>query len=377
MSLVWVGALISALGEWTGFDSRSVPRRNLDQLVQRLLAEGWTPQAILGDLAGPATLRQRVIASGTIGETYFFRHPQHFEFLSDHPFEWWTRAELRAWSAGCATGEEAYSLAASLLQARPPGSATRIDVLGTDVDPDKLAIACRGTYGRWSTRAPAAWPALQPGPAGTLQVREEVRQRTRFQEHNLLDAAPPGAFDIILCRNVLMYLTPAARRGVVDRLTRSMAPGGLLMLATMDVSDVSIGLPRAGTPEDQIFVNAQSGSPPPSPPPTRPTPPARLRWNGGTLDRARRLIEACALDEAESVLSEHLRAHPDDLAAVVELALLQARRGDNRSAARKMHSVLRTTSDRPDDEALIGEDAPTVGYLRAVARAFLQHRSPG
>lgn len=140
----------------------------------------------------------------------------------------------RAWSAGCARGEEAFTLA--MLLADAPGGGPW-SVVGTDVDPEALADAARARYGPPAlAELPDAVLRRHLGPpdAGGLRgVRDPLRAGVRFAAHDLVasDAPPAGApFEVVACRNVLIYLEAAARRRVERLLLAALAPGALLWL---------------------------------------------------------------------------------------------------------------------------------------------------
>lgn len=185
-----------------------------------------------------------LIAEVTIGETYFFRDPAQFEFLRREVLPDRARARggdapIRLWSAGCATGEEAYSLAILL---EHEGMTERSSVLATDVSRRSLALARRGVYSAWSLRG--VDPALvarffrRDGSAWVLD--ERVRLRVGFGYVNLaLDAYPSLAMglwglDVILCRNVLIYFGRRAVAEVASRLYDSLAEGGWLIAGPSD-----------------------------------------------------------------------------------------------------------------------------------------------
>jgi chemotaxis protein methyltransferase CheR len=136
----------------------------------------------------------------------------------------------------CATGEEAYSLAMATRDAiTEPG--WDVEVLGVDVNPAALAVAARGRYPDWSLRAmPALLQRRWLRPDGPLtRVVDDARRQVRFMPGNLVDRGGaawqiPGGYDVVFCRNVLMYLTPAHARAAVARLVSSLAPGGFLFL---------------------------------------------------------------------------------------------------------------------------------------------------
>jgi chemotaxis protein methyltransferase CheR len=178
-----------------------------------------------------------LLAEVTVGETYFFREPGQFRFLKEKVLPG-GRLPYRAWSAGCATGEEAYSLA-MLFEGEGLAEA---GVLGTDVSAAAIARAREGVYGPWSLRGEGralAGPFLEPA-GGRFRVVERVRRRVQFALLNLAEDGYPSAvtgtwgLDLILCRNVLVYFDPATVRAVAGRLFAALAPGGWLLTASSD-----------------------------------------------------------------------------------------------------------------------------------------------
>ncbi|MBI2805979.1 MAG: hypothetical protein HYX68_13445 [Planctomycetes bacterium] len=180
----------------------------------------------------------------TVGETYFFREPAHFQFIqhrivpeilrqrgSDHA--------LRIWSAACASGEEAYSLAILFEQI---GLGDRIHLTATDISRAALTKARHGLYSAWSLRgdgACAAFPALTP-VGKNYRLDENTRRRAQFSALNLaLDVYPSFAtgiwgMDLILCRNVLIYFDKETVRRTAQRLYQSLTVGGWLIAASAD-----------------------------------------------------------------------------------------------------------------------------------------------
>lgn len=174
-----------------------------------------------------------------VGETRFFRHRAHVGALRRvvAPELAARRAgerKVRGWSAGCASGEEAYTLAILLAEAMPPESGWDLEVLATDISEEALETARAGVYPAAALEeVPAAvrerW--FRAGPRrGTVRVADLLAERVRFERRNLLDPVLPRRLDVILCRNVLIYFDPAARARTVERLIESLAPGGYLFL---------------------------------------------------------------------------------------------------------------------------------------------------
>jgi chemotaxis protein methyltransferase CheR len=190
--------------------------------------------------AGQATPAETaaLAADLTVGETYFYRHPDQFRSLAAALQDWPPsgRRRFHVLSAGCASGEEAYSLAILLRESLSELSGWDLRVVGIDLNPAALAKAERGRYTAWSLRGLSEDLRHRYfRPAGKEYLLDPyVLSTVTFEQRNLLDDDPdfwrPVAYDAVFCRNVLMYLTPEASRAVVARLTRSLAPGGFLFL---------------------------------------------------------------------------------------------------------------------------------------------------
>jgi chemotaxis protein methyltransferase CheR len=184
-------------------------------------------------------LLQRLVNRLTVGETYFFRIQAHFDALQSVilPGLFKKRAaekRLRIWSAGCASGEEPYSVAILILEALPDAADWEIEFLATDVNTDFLASARRGRYREWSFRkVDEYWRKNYFERAdGEWQVAAEVRAMVKFVRANLVDerdnatAGGPALFDLILCRNVFIYFDDDAIERASALFGRYLAPGG-------------------------------------------------------------------------------------------------------------------------------------------------------
>jgi chemotaxis protein methyltransferase CheR len=192
----------------------------------------------------------------TVGETYFFRDPKAFDALQAHilPALIQSRRQcgktLRIWSAGCATGEEAYSIAILVQRMIPDFRQWHITILGTDINPHALAKAESGSYGEWSFRNPPDWLKngyFRPPEKGRYEIIPSVRESVTFTYINLMEDAYPSlinntnAMDIIFCRNVLMYFKPALATQVVRRYGLSLVNGGWLIISPTDNSQAITG----------------------------------------------------------------------------------------------------------------------------------------
>jgi chemotaxis protein methyltransferase CheR len=176
----------------------------------------------------------------TVAETYFFRSIDQFRALQEQVLPerlcaQAARRSLRILSAGCASGEEAYSIAMALHGLLPDPS-WKVAIHAVDLNPAMIEKARRARYTAWSLReTPAALRERWFRPeGGELVLDDAVRAAVMFEARNLNvdDAAfwRPGSFDVVFCRNVLMYFTSQGAQAAVVRIARSLAPGGILFL---------------------------------------------------------------------------------------------------------------------------------------------------
>jgi chemotaxis protein methyltransferase CheR len=179
-------------------------------------------------------------------ETHFFREPAAFECLRSRIFpEWMAQSDagkrgkkLRVWSAACSTGEESYSLAMAMLTYFPPAAGWNIEVLGTDLSTKVLAQASAGI---WPSEKISGVPIDYQrrfllkgfGPEkGKIKAVDELRKVVRFQRLNLTREpySVTGPFDLIFCRNVLIYFQWETKIKVVDSLGKYLTPNGYMFL---------------------------------------------------------------------------------------------------------------------------------------------------
>lgn len=192
----------------------------------------------------------------TIGETYFFRERPSFDALAAHVLPALIHRKrngdrrLRLWSAACSTGEEAYSLAMLVQQVLPDWRDWNVSILATDLNPHFLRKAEAGVYGEWSFRECTddfreRWfiPVDRaPSAPARYRVRDELRGMIHFAELNLAEDTFPAlgndtnAMDLILCRNLLIYFTPAHARRLIANLRQSLADDGWLVVSPSECS---------------------------------------------------------------------------------------------------------------------------------------------
>jgi chemotaxis protein methyltransferase CheR len=189
-------------------------------------------------------------------ETYFFRDRAPFDLLANAALPRLAEARaqrrrLRLWCAGCSTGQEAYSVAMLLADRPELWEGWSFDMLGTDVSNATIARANEGLYSKFEVQRglPVQQMVRHFTPDGEdWRVNPDLRRQIRFLRHNLLDQ-PPGRFDVILCRNVLLYLAPDLRRRAFERLASALMPDGVLMLGA---GETVIGQTDAFIPDPEL-----------------------------------------------------------------------------------------------------------------------------
>ena len=182
--------------------------------------------------------RQAMMAALTTNVTRYFREPHHFDHLRDVVMpKLVDRARrggrIRLWSAACSNGQEPYSMAITVLQALPEAANLDVKILATDIDPNMIAEGKAGVYRedavapvpldlrrKWFKKSGAGW-----------EVADELRELVAFRELNLIGDWPmKGKFDVIFCRNVVIYFDDATQERVWKRFTPLMNPGATLYI---------------------------------------------------------------------------------------------------------------------------------------------------
>jgi chemotaxis protein methyltransferase CheR len=223
------------LESYTGIE---VTRGGIDASVDAFLARRL-PEVRAANLEeylarlGPQSAELELMLNAiTVTHTWFMRDPGQLAIISavldGRPQ---LAAPLRVWVPGCATGEDVYSIA---ILAEKIGRS--VEVLGTDINSAALRRAEQGTYGSWTVRDLTEIERyFERRERSQFQIAERFKRQVRFQRHNLLDATSVGAWDVVLCRNVLIYLSRERARSVVERLADSLTPGGYLLLGASEV----------------------------------------------------------------------------------------------------------------------------------------------
>lgn len=315
----------------------------------------------------------------------FLRHPEHFTALS-HVVESLPatgKRPLSVWSAGCATGEEAFSLAAVLARLAP------VHVLGTDLNSTSIERAREGAYRPWSMRGVDAtqvedWLDID---GMDVLVRPKVRDLVEFLTHNLIDGGFPTGLDVIFCRNVLLYFDVHAARVVLNAFRASLEPGGVLFLGYCDPAPEEDSAWQTEWVGNTRFfrkpVMATLRSPPASHPiialppmrvSSRPTP--KLSGPGARYDQllsmARGLAAQSAFVDALRLLQTLAREFPLEVQPYVLSVMIAEEAGLPQAALAAARRTLFLAPDEPIAHYLLGACLLRVGEL---ARAKFHFRA--
>lgn len=394
----------------TGIDLSGAPSRHaLDHLEAALEASGAAGvDEYVRRLAAEPALFDTLVDRITVQESYFFRDPQHFDFVAAEVLPKVRErlaaggSGLRAFSAGCAAGEEAYSLAILLHE---QGLLQGAHLIAGDVSRAALARARAGLYRPWALRGPGerARPYLAPRD-GKLELDVRLRSAVTFLRINLAgDLYPSTAtglhdLDLVLCRNVLIYFDAQSIAGVAERLFASLAEGGWLIagpsdpmlgeLAPFEVLVRDEGViyrrPLRRAPAPARRSSPARASQPPAPAAslrqlaeTRPE--AVLEATAGALSdpellylRAALLIALDRSAEAEPALRQLLAVDPDAALGHFLLADLALRRADVELARQAFRDAAASAHKLGADEPLPYGDGELAGRLASAAERRLE-----
>ena len=221
---------LQALSAAAGLDLDAYREGHVEKRVTRALERErvTTTAGLVRLVAGDPSVRDRFRRSIAVSVSGLFRDPEQFDLLEREllPPLLEGGRRLRVWSAGCADGSELYSVAILLERL---GALERAFLLGSDLLEENLAAARRGVY---------------EGAA----ISERLRARVRFQQRDLVRAgAPPGKWQLILCRNVAIYLAAEAKQRLHRTLASALAPGGVLLLGRSErlANPAALGLERS------------------------------------------------------------------------------------------------------------------------------------
>lgn len=409
-----------------------------EKLQRRLRRTGLTTLEsyldLLTDGADGQSELDALIAELTVGETSFFRHPEQFDLLRDVVLPDCLKRKarsklLRIWSAGCANGAEAYSVAIlvqALLGARAEG--WQVSIVGSDISRVALAEAERGIFSEWTLRdmTETRRRGFFTASGSDWAIKSRYRQDLRFVHHNLISDEYPSihksifGFDIILCRNVMIYFDDRTNAEFVQKLDSVLLDGGWLLTAPADFNSHLFPLFQAeGRPGGLVFRKKGTMLPAPAPPeraparddttdmpdspphrPRQPRPPSldideiidsanRGDWaraakkcaallKRDTCNAQARYYHALVLHhtgharEAERELKRALYADRDFALAHYQLGMFRKGAGDVRGSRRAFCNVMDLLDHAPADMPVSARGDVTADELRMLASQQLQ-----
>ena len=311
-------AILEKVRQVRNFDFRNYKRATLQRRIERRMqaTRCRTRSAYLALLERDPVEVTTLVSSMLIKLTSFFRDHEVWQALEQSLGEMIRQRkdkELRIWSAGCATGEEAYSLAIAAAEALGPGHpGPELKVFGTDVDEDAIATARRGVYApsQLENVSPERLARFFVRTGNSYTVRKEIRRAVVFGVNNLVSDAPVSRIDLLLCRNVFIYLDSDLQKRVLARFQFALRRNGLMVLGRSELIPFAARLFRpvdlsrriyrkdgdaevATTTLDRLPPEHRPLPLPPEPAPPEPQRPAQRddhdRQEGRRADRGARL----------------------------------------------------------------------------------------
>lgn len=414
--------LLTRLRETTGFEIGPERMPEVDAAARRAMARagvGSVETWLDGVQGGRAPLTD-VVEEVVVGETYFFREAEQLGLLGlvlpalPRP--------IRLWSAGCATGEEPYTLA---MVAHELGLEGSTSILATDLSEASLVRARDAVYDDWSFRGPDAarakpWARLVPGgPTLRWTLDDRIRRAVTFQSLNLVSDPYPSGQNIIFCRNVLIYLQRSVVADLARRFYDALAEGGWLVLASSDPPLTGLApFTTVTTPHGMFYQRVAEARSTPKPPIRGPVRPVRLsreprapgpvpdlqasvptcddaiarvlaQADAGDVRAAERaaatalhhaplnaelhylravfLIELRDPTGAVASLRHALYLDPTFIMAHLRLALVLREIGDWNGSKRAFHRSHRLSAAMAHDEPVPMGDGASAGYVRSLA----------
>jgi chemotaxis protein methyltransferase CheR len=352
-SLDQIGALIETR---TGLSVATRLRSDLHHILNQLAGDDLTSFGYtLQHSPTTAPEWQAVVRALTIGETYFFRDAEVFRLLRSHVLlplirqrRDARRLQLNIWCAGCATGEEPYSMLITLLETLPDFDQWTLNLIGTDINAAALAQAQAGLYRDWAFRhcPPEIRGRHFDSAYGGWQIKPHLRGKVTFRQANLLDPPPLAQCDLIFCRNVLIYITREHVARVEGTLYNALNPSGWMLLGPSEalhthrerwithVFPGAIFYQKAPQPQLEPITHRHKPNGVVRPVPAQPD-----------LYRAAVIaVHAERPDEAERLLAELLADRPNHASARTLLAYIFANRQALPEAHAHLDAALRSDS---------------------------------
>ncbi|TAE34510.1 MAG: protein-glutamate O-methyltransferase CheR [Alphaproteobacteria bacterium] len=211
-------------------------------------------------------LVQEIVEAMTTNESLFFRDTKPFQYLKDvvlHDFK--TRGitrPLSIWCAACSSGQEPYSIAMTMEEQRMGVGSMGASILASDIDQQILKKAEDGIYNQFEVQRGLPMPMLikhfSQMPEQRWKIKDNIKKMVTFKQHNLLNSARPhGMFDIIFCRNVLIYFDPPTKQKALMYLNEVLNPGGYLFLGSAETVPPALTMLVSHPEHRQLFIKSQ------------------------------------------------------------------------------------------------------------------------
>jgi len=365
-----LGAVRTLLQNAAGLDAQAMTENWLGSIIDhRLRQRGMDCAKWLASLKADKAEQTALVERALVHETWFFRDVAPFDHLIELARNNWLRRTaanpVRILSAPCASGEEAWSIAATLLAAGVAPDAIAVEAV--DLSGTMVGTTQTGIYGPRSLRnhhADMLKPYVNPLPDGGVRMGKLIRGCVSVSQVNLLHLPSGKSYDAIFCRNALMYMHEAARKRIVGLIRASLAPGAPLFVGHAEAAMLmGMGF-RATGPSRAFCVTASADTPSPTrrdearpmaakPAAGVPAPP-KLREPRPEIDpptllrEAKTLADSGALAEAMTPLRRLLEENPMSAEGHALAGLILAARDDKPGAIRHLRKALFLN---PKDEA--------------------------
>lgn len=238
--------VIDKISEDHGFDIRGYKRSTLYRRLRKRVSDAGcaNSEAYLALLQHDPREFHHLLGTLLINVSEFFRDPDAWDYLQQHCLEPLVRARkegepLRVWSVGCASGEEAYSLAICLAELLGDAFPEAVKIYATDLDDDALAHGRACIYGPdalLNVSSERLERYFTPQPGGTYRVRRDLRSAIVFGQHNVLSDPPISRLHLLTCRNLLIYFNSVTQQALFPRFHYALQPGGYLFLGKVEAS---------------------------------------------------------------------------------------------------------------------------------------------
>jgi chemotaxis protein methyltransferase WspC len=399
----YVAQIRAGLGARTGFGDAFLAIDAVKMAVRRRMeaAGAGSEEAYWLQLAKSGAEWSRLVDEIVVPETWFFRDEKPFEFLASCARELWPQRQgvFRALSAPCSTGEEPYSIAITLLEAGFSPGEFVIDAV--DISERAIRTAENRLYSSRSFRGQQGvrerW--FEPAPGGTRRLADAARSSVRFFRSSLLDPdlfKDRAPYDVIFCRNLLIYLDETARARLLAAVERQLSPNGLLFVGHAEPGVVPPARFRTAgrsgafafekaAPKPAVAPAIRPPKPPAASPPLRPAtsssrkappatrastdaPSAHLARTAASLAEATALADAGRLSAAMQSCQEYLAANhacPKGLGLMAVLALAG---GDATTAEKLLNQVVYLAPDQSDAILRLAHLCEARGDTRAARR---------